>query len=322
MTNTFTKIVAVLGLTALSGMVSGCDQTAAEYQQGQVEQKMALYQSISGNYVGTLTTQGSSCNIQVALNPSVTTSTAGDGTSSQGTAQLQANVTLNCGSFTATQAIPQLYYIEENNSNNGNFAGNFTVSVPGNTQPAATMSISGTINGGQMNGTLQMTSPAGFTGSFTATLNGSPGQSVIGGNTGTVTVQNYQGTYQAPCPDNGAATCNFNFTLQVEELPQEQANFYNYFSETKLVSIQFNTSYQSVLGGNPIEITMNPIGLQSATLDLVNHVLDGEQSGLGPNSGTVSIHCGQLGVNLQCSLIGLSTGTEIKFTAQPGPAAN
>src|SRR5271156_6389431 len=104
MTNTFQKIVAVLGLTVLGGGVSGCDQTAAEYHQQQVNDLLQLYQTISANenpYVGTITTQGSSCNFKLVLSTSMTTSTSSDGTSSQGTAQLEGNVTIDCGTWSA-----------------------------------------------------------------------------------------------------------------------------------------------------------------------------------------------------------------------------
>lgn len=322
MTNTFKKIVAVFGLTVLAGVVSGCDQTADEYHQQQVNDKLALYQKISANqtpYVGTITTQGSTCNFELVFNASMSTSTASDGTASQATAQLQGNVTIDCGNGSETQSVPGMYYFSQDNSTSGSFGGTFNITVTSGGQTSTgQMVLSGTLNGTQMSGNIQMTNPAGLTGSFTASLNGNVGQASTGGNPGVVTRQDYKGTYEAACPGATGTSCNFSIELITELIPSEQGDFFNAFATQKAVSIQLNRSGQ-VIGsdGTVYKLDLPSYGFQNAYIDLKNRKLDGGQASAGPNGGTLSLHCSLVGVNLQCSLVGMTGGTDIVFTASP-----
>jgi hypothetical protein len=333
MTNTFRSCGVVFGLTVLAGVISGCDQTADEYHDQQVSNKLALYNSVSGNYVGTVTTQSGACNLQVGLSPAVNTTTSTDGTSSQPTAELQGSVTVNCGSWTATEAVSQIGYFSKNNSKSGTFEGNFPISfVNAGQTMTAQMEISGTItNGSQMSGTIQMTTPSATTGTFSASIGGTG--SATGADSGVanghVALQQYKGKYTSTCPDMVGqspnplkinSACIYDVTMTTELLPQEDSNFYNFWATQKLVSVQLNTTVEQVVGPDGTVYTnleVNPVGLQNAKLDGQHHTLDVSQSGVGANGGTVTLHCDQVGLAMDCTLVGMTSGSSVYFSATP-----
>jgi hypothetical protein len=326
-------------LGTLAGVIAGCDETADEYHQQKVEQQLALFQSISGTYQGVVTTNGTPCDIAVELSPSVSPTNSSDGTTTVGISSLQGSVTLNCGTWTATEAIPTMEYSSPNNSQNGTFSGNFPVSVSSGLSSGAPvtaqMSISGSISGNQMTGTIDIDSQTGFTGTFNATKNAAPAtaQGDTSGSVGGVTLRTYTGTYLDECPpgtvsadSTGSTLGTMTFTMTTELLPQEDNNFYNNFSSKKVISIQFTTQEQ-VMGVDDQKIhtvVFDPIGFQNATLDTQNHRLDGSQNGVGSSGGAVTLNCKEVQIDVKtqgwnCTLIGLSSGASNTFTAAPTP---
>src|SRR6185437_14107857 len=89
MTNQFRVVASVLFVSLL---VAGCDKTADEYHQEKVNQKIALYNQVAGDYRGSITDGNVTIgDILIHLQASTVTVNNGDDTSQTSQAQLNGN---------------------------------------------------------------------------------------------------------------------------------------------------------------------------------------------------------------------------------------
>lgn len=286
-------VLILLGLVSGMFFLSHCgkDKTVADYHQKKVDEAMVQLQSVSGIYRGSLVNAKDNSDmgdLEVELSPKADPVTSEDNSTTAAQVYLQGKVSL----FQKSQSnaiISKAHYFGEDSVSTTNFSGVITVTLANGT--TATMSMTGRIDGDQLNGEMFANGRNGIVGKFKLRKNAPFTRTHQQDTSAPNTISIYKGMFTQPyCNlgrDNlGNNKCDTLVTLNIQNITSNLGeNFLNNFFLERNVAITI--TFARVTDLQPVD----GVSLQNATLDLQNGTIIAHGSYSGNVNAIIDLNC-------------------------------